>query len=176
MEENVDRPKFCKIRYAKNDAPGKTKAVKILAQNKLFKSGIYEILDPFENKQCGDVKIKFTNDNSIITYEIENAGLDSDRFEKNFKGEFPTVNVPIKDFESIPDGFFMAVDGNESQFVDIPKRFYLIDVEYILEAKIAANVNKNSSGKKENFYKVPSHLVKRYQGNEKKGKYIRVYP
>jgi len=86
MEENVNRPKFCKTRYAKNDSPGKTKAVKILAQNKRFKSGIYKILDPFENKQCGDVKIKFTNDNSIITYEIENAGLDSDRFEKNFKG------------------------------------------------------------------------------------------
>ena len=70
MEENVNRPKFCKTRYAKNDAPGKTKAVKILAQNKRFKSGIYKILDPFENKQCGDVKIKFTKENSIIIKHV----------------------------------------------------------------------------------------------------------
>ena len=82
----------------------------------------------------------------------------------------------MKDFESIPDGYFMAVDGGESEYIDLPKRFYLIQVEYILEAKIAANLNKKSGGKKENFYKVPSHLVERYQWNEKKGKYLRVYP
>ena len=174
MEEAVNRPKFCKTRYAKNDSPGKTKAVKILAQNKLFTSGVYEILDPFEDKKCGDVKIKFTHDNSIIVYEIENSGYD--RFDINFKGGYPTVNVPMKDFKSIPDGYFMVVDGGESEYVDIPKRFYVIEVKYILEAIISANVNKESDGKKENFHKVPSHLVERYQWNDKKGKYIRVYP
>lgn len=176
MEEFVNRPKFCKTRYAKNDSPGKTKAVKILAQNKLFTSGVYEILDPFEDKQCGDVKIKFTHDNSIIAYEIENAGLETNRFEQNFNFKFSTVNVPMKNLESIPDGFFMAVDGKESEFVDIPKRFYVVEVEHVLRSPISANVNINSDGKLENFYKVPSHLVKRYQWNDKKGKYIRVHP
>lgn len=174
MEENVNRPKFCKTRYAKNDAQGKAKAVKILSQNKLYKSGGYEILDPFEDKLCGDVKIKFNKDNSILEYEIENSGYD--RFDKNFKGGYSTVNVPMKDFESIPDGYFMAVDGGESEYVDIPKRFYLVKVEYVLKSPIAANVNINSNGNKENFFKVPSHLVERYQRNEKKGKYLRVYP
>jgi len=176
VEENVNRPKFCKTRYAKNDAPGKTKAVKILSQNNLYKSGGYEILDSYEDKLCGDVKIKFNHDDSIIAYEIENAGLETDRFDQNFKFKWPTVNVPMKNLKSIPDGFFMAVDGKESQFVDIPKRFYIVEVKYVLDSPIAANVNINSDGKKENFYKVPSHLVKRYEWNEKKGKYIRVYP
>ena len=70
----------------------------------------------------------------------------------------------------------MVLDGGESEYVDIPKRFYVIQVKYILEAIISANVNKESDGKKENFHKVPSHLVERYQWNDKKGKYIRVYP
>ena len=34
------------------------------------------------------------------------------------------------DFESIPDGYFMVVDGGESEYVDIPKRFYVIQVKY----------------------------------------------
>ena len=174
METLAGRHAFDLDLYRKNDPAGKAKAVNILAHNKLFKSGVYKIFNPIENKQCGDVIIQFAQDNSILEYEIENAGYD--RFEKNFNGEYPKVNVPMKDFESIPDGYFMAVDGGESEYIDVPKRFYLIKVKYILEAKIAANVNKKSDGKKENFYKVPSHLVERYQWNEKKGKYIRVYP
>lgn len=170
METLNGRHDFDPDLYKENDPAGKAKAIKILAHT----SGSYKIFDPIEDKQCGDVKIQFTNDNSIAVYEIENAGYE--RFEINFNGGYPTVNVPMKDFESIPDGFFMAVDGGESELVDIPKRFYLIEVKYILEAKIAANVNKKSNGKKENFYKVPSHLVIRYLWNEKKGKYIRVYP
>jgi hypothetical protein len=82
----------------------------------------------------------------------------------------------MKNLASIPDGYFMAVDGKESEFVDIPKRFYVVEVKYVLKSPTFANVNIYSDGKLEYFYKVPSHLVKRYQWNEKKGKYIRVYP
>jgi hypothetical protein len=176
VETLAGRHDFDPELYRKNDAPGKAKAVKILAQNNLFKSGGYKILDPFEDKLCGDIKIKFAHDNSILAYEIENAGLETDRFEKNFNFKFSTVNVPMKNLASIPDGYFMAVDGKESEFVDIPKRFYVVEVKYVLKSPTFANVNIYSDGKLEYFYKVPSHLVKRYQWNEKKGKYIRVYP
>ena len=169
METLAGRHAFDKNLYEKNDPAGKAKAIKILSQTKSFMSGASMIFDPIEDKQCGDVKIKFVNDNSILVYEVENSGYD--RFDINFKGGYPTVNVPMKDFKSIPDGYFMAVDGGESEFVDIPKRFYLIEIKYILEANIAANVNKESDGKKENFYKVPSHLAKRYQWNEEKRTY-----
>jgi hypothetical protein len=175
MDFLFGRKEFSQDDYDENDSPGKVKAVKILSHTKSFLSGDYRILKPKEDKQCGDVKIKFAVDNSIVAYEIENAGLNSDRFEKNFRGEYPTVNVPMKNLVSIPNGFFMAVDANESEFTDIPKRFYIVKVKYVLASPIAANVNKKSNGKLENFYKVPSHLVKRYQWNEKKGKYIRVY-
>ena len=65
----------------------------------------------------------------------------------------------------------MAVDGGESEYVDIPKRFYMIKVSDILESIVKSNVNKFSDGKKEKFYKVPSRLVLRYQWSEKYGQY-----
>jgi hypothetical protein len=174
MEELTGRKEFSEEDYQENDPVGKAKAMKILAHAKLFTPDIYRILSPIEDMQCGDVKIKFSEDDSITAYEIENAGYD--RFEINFKGGYPTVNVPMKNLRSIPDGYFMAVDGGESEHIDIPKRFYIVEVKYVLASPVAANVNRKSNGKKEKFYKVPSHLVKRYQWNEKKGKYIRVYP
>ena len=176
METLAGRHDFDPELYRKNDAPGKAKAIKILAQSKLYKAGGYNILNPFEDKQCGDVKIQYTHDNSILAYEIENAGLDTDRFERNFKFEFSTVNVPMKNLALIPNGFFMAVDGKESEFVDIPKRLYLVKVKYVTKSPTSANVNIFSNGKLENFYKVPSYLVKRYKWDEEKGIYIRVYP
>lgn len=176
MEILAGRHAFDPELYKKNDAPGKAKAVKILAQSKLYKTGGYEILSPFEDKLCGDVKIKYTQDNSILAYEIENAGLETDRFEKNFNFKFSTVNVPMKNLASIPNGYFMAVDGKESEFVEIPKRFYIVKAKNVLKSPVAANLNIYSDGKLENFYKVPSYLVKRYMWDAEKGKYIRVYP
>ena len=82
----------------------------------------------------------------------------------------------MKNLALIPNGFFMAVDGKESEFVDIPKRFYLVKVKYVTKSPTSANVNIFSNGKLENFYKVPSYLVKRYKWDEEKGIYIRVYP
>ena len=174
MEELPGRKEFSEEDYQENDPVGKAKAMKILAHAKLFFPDKYRILSPIEDMQCGDVKIKFSKDDSITAYEIENAGYD--RFEINFNGGYPTVNVPMKNLKSIPDGYFMAVDGGESEHIDIPKRFYIVEVEYVLASPVAANVNRKSNGKLEKFYKVPSHLVKRYQWNDKKGKYIRVYP
>ena len=174
METLFARKEFDETDYEENDPVGKAKAIKILSTTKLFHSGAYRILSPIEDKKCGDVKIQFCHDESILEYEIENAGYD--RFDMNFHGKYSTVNVPMKKLHTIPNGYFMAVDGGESEFIDIPKRFYLIQVEDILQANIAANVNKKSNGKKEKFYKVPSHLVERYKWNENKGKYIRVYP
>lgn len=174
MEELFARKEFDEADYQENDPAGKAKAIKILSTTKRFQSGFYKILNPIEDKKCGDVKIQFLHDDSILAYEIENAGYD--RFDMNFQGKYSTVNVPMKKLHTIPDGYFMAVDGGESEYVDIPKRFYLIKVEHILQADIAANVNRKSNGKKEKFYKVPSHLVERYKWNENKGKYIRVYP
>ncbi len=168
------RKTFDPILYKQKDYQGKVLAIKVLSHTKLFNSGAYQILDPFEDKKCGDIKIKFNSDNSIQNYEVECAGYD--RFDINFKGGYSTVNVPMKTFESIPDGYFMAVDDSETINTKIPKRFYLIKVKDILQSPKQSNVNKYSNGKKEYFYKVPSHLVQRFQWNEKKGKYIRVYP
>lgn len=160
--------------YKEKDYQGKVLATKILSHTKLYNSGVYKILDPFEDKQCGDIKIRYAEDDQIVSYEIECAGYD--RFDKNFKGAYSLVNVPMKKFNLIPDGYFMAVDDSETIDTETPKRFYLIEVKYILEAKKEANVNKFSNGKKEYFYKVPSHLVKRFMWNEEKGKYQRVNP
>ena len=173
METLFARKEFSEEDYQENDPVGKAKAIKILSHTKSFLSGVYKILQPKEDKKCGDVKIQFIDD-SITIYEIENAGFD--RFDINFKGGYPTVNVPMKNLKSIPDGYFMAVDGGESEYIDIPQRFYIVEVKYVLDSPIAANVNRKSNGKKEKFYKVPSRLVKRYMWNKTKGKYVRVYP
>lgn len=174
MDILFGRKDFDEEDYQQNDPVGKAKAIKILSHTKLFESGVYRILNPFEDKKCGDVKIQYTHDDSIIEYEIENAGFD--RFEINFNSGYSEVNVPMKKFHLIPNGYFMAVDGGESIDTEIPQRFYLIKVKYILEAITAANVNKKSNGKKEKFYKVPTHLVKRYIWNDQKGKYDEFKP
>lgn len=174
METLFGRKRFDEKDYQQNDPVGKAKALKILSHTKLYKSGAYKILNPYEDKKCGDVKIQYTHDNSIIEYEIENAGFD--RFDINFNSGYSHVNVPMKKFHLIPNGFFMAVDGGESIDIEIPERFYLIEVRHILEAITAANVNKKSDGKKEKFYKIPTHLVKRYIWNDEKGKYNEFKP
>ena len=164
MEISHKRKEFDPILYNQKDYQGKVLATKILSQSKLYKNGTCIILDPFEDKQCGDIKIKYV-DNFIVNYEIECSGYI--RFEKNFNNEYSLVNVPMKNFKAIPDGFFMAVDDSESIEKEIPERFYLIEVKDILNAEKTSNVNKFSNGKLEYFYKVPSHLVKRYMWNEK---------
>ena len=171
MEISHKRKDFDPVLYNEKDYKGKVLATKILSQSKLFKNGTCLILDPFEDKQCGDIKIKYF-DNSTLNYEIECSG--NIRFEKNFNCEYATVNVPMKNFKAIPDGFFIVVDESESIEKEIPERFYLIEVKNILSSEKAANVNKFSKGKLEYFYKVPSHLVERYCWNEKAGKYKRV--
>lgn len=171
---DLKRKTFDPVLYKQKDYQGKVLAIKILSQTKLFKSGSYQILDPFEDMKCGDIKIQFVADNSFQNYEVECAGFN--RFDINFKGGYSTVNVPMKKFESMPDGYFMAVDDSETIDTEIPKRFYLIKVKDILQSPKQSNVNKYSDGKKEYFYKVPSHLVQRFQWDEQKGKYIRVYP
>jgi hypothetical protein len=174
VEFDFSRKDFDYNLYKSKDYHGKVLTMKILAHSKLFISGKFKILDPFENRKCGDIKIQYTLDNSILDYEVECAGFD--RFDKNFKGLYSTVNVPMKKLESIPNGYFIAVDDSEPIETEIPKRFYIIKVEDILNSEKKSNVNKFSNGKQEYFFKVPSVLVERYEWNAKKGKYIRVYP
>lgn len=174
MEELAGRHDFDRDLYEKSDGPGKALAIKILSQTKYFKSGVYRILTPKEDKKCGDVKIQFASDNSIRDYEVEYSG--AARFDKNFKGGYDTVNVPDKNFQQIPDGYFMAVDGAESIHTMIPKRFYLIKVKHILQSEQQSNVNKFSDGKKEKFFKVPTRLVERYVWNDVDGKYEQFFP
>ena len=170
MDTSYKRKEFDPELYKQKDYLGKILATKILSQSKLFKNGTFTILDPFEDKKCGDIKIRYS-DNYILNYEIECAG--HARFEKNFNCEYSLVNVPMKNFEAIPNGYFMVVDDSES-IDEIPKRFYLIEVKDILSSEKASNVNKFSNGKLEYFYKVPSHLVKRFKWDEKTGRYKRV--
>lgn len=171
MEILHKRKEFDPALYNEKDYKGKVLASKILSQSKLFKNGAYIILDPFEDKQCGDIKIKYA-DSSILNYEIECSG--NVRFEKNFNSEYSHVNVPMKNFVAIPDGFFLVVDDSETIDKEIPERFYLIEVKDILNSEKACNINKFSNGKLEYFYKVPSYLVKRFKWDERTGRYKRV--
>jgi len=171
IEELAGRKSFDRNLYAKNDEKGKQLAIRILANSNLLKSGDYYIVKPKEDKKCGDIKVKSRDDDSIINFEIEASG--HERFMLNFKGKYNEVNVPMKNFSAIPDGYFISVDSGES-LDKIPERFYMIKVADIVKSATKSNVNKFSDGKKENFYKVPSYLVQRYQWSNKSGKYVRV--
>ena len=168
IEELSGRKNFNSNLYLQNDELGKRLAIKILANSLLVKSGDYGILKPKEDKKCGDVKLKSRLDGTIINFEIEASG--HDRFLLNFRGKYSEVNVPMKNFSAIPDGFFISVDSEDLSDL-IPKRFYMIKVSDILNSNTKSNVNKFSDGKKEKFYKVPSQLVMRYEWSEKYGKY-----
>ena len=168
MEELSGRHKFDRALYDANDSHGKQLAIRILANSLLLKSGHYGILKPKEDKKCGDIKLKSRLNGTILDFEIESSG--HERFLANFNGHYSEVNVPMKKFDEIPDGYFMSVDSGDS-LESIPKRFYMIKVSDILESIVKSNVNKFSDGKKEKFYKVPSRLVLRYQWSEKHGQY-----
>ena len=167
------RKKFDHNLYNENDRKGKAFAVKALSLTKQFADGKFNILDIAEDKKCGDVKIELEN-GKIISFEIECSG--ADRFNKNFLGQYPEVNVPDKFFDQIPGGKFIAFDSSEDENTEVPRRFYTIDVEDILHCERRASVNKYSDGKQEFFYKIPSDLVKRFEWNEEKQKYERYYP
>lgn len=168
MEHLVGRKKFDQNLYIKNDDLGKQLAIRILANSILVKSGEYGILKPKEDRKCGDIRLKSRIDGTIVNFEIEASG--HERFLLNFQGKYSEVNVPMKNFSLIPDGYFMSVDSGDS-INSVPKRFYMIKVSDILKSNKKSNVNKFSDGKKENFYKIPSSLVTRYEWSEKYGKY-----
>lgn len=168
IEELVGRKSFDPKLYAEKDNKGKQLAIMILANSLLVKSGDYGILKPKEDRKCGDIRLKSRLDGTIINFEIEASGYG--RFLLNFDGKYSEVNVPMKNFDAIPDGYFMCVNSGDSlDFV--PKRFYMIKVSDIFKSNTKSNVNKYSDGKKEKFYKVPSHLVLRYEWSEKYGTY-----
>lgn len=162
IEELAGRKYFDPKLYAEKDSKGKQLAIRILANSLLVKSGKYGILKPKEDRKCGDIRLKSRLDGSIINFEVEASG--HDRFLLNFNGKYSEVNVPMKKFDLIPNGYFLCVDSEDS-LSSLPKRFYMIKVSDILDSVTKSNVNKYSEGKKEKFYKVPSKLVKRYEMN-----------
>ena len=169
MEVLAGRKKFDKDLHKENDPKGKQIAIRILANSLLCRKFHYRILTPKEDFQCGDVKLKSKLDDSVINFEIECSG--DERFDKNFDGYYSTVNVPLKDFKSIPDDFFISVDPKDADHPGSPMRFYMIKVSDIVTSPKKCNVNKHSDGKLEYFYKVPSKLVNRYEWSQKYGQY-----
>jgi large subunit ribosomal protein L32 len=57
METLFARKEFDETDYEENDPVGKAKAIKILSTTKHFQSGVYKILNPIEDKKCGEYRL-----------------------------------------------------------------------------------------------------------------------
>jgi hypothetical protein len=165
------RTAFDKTRYEKFDTLGKKLGLYYLM---LVTSKIKhkEILPLFEDKKCGDIKLLDTLTGKITYFEVEVRNKRD--FDNNFKGVYRTVDIPLKKFDQIQYGYYIAFDEAEEHNNGIPKRIYGIDVSIIKKYEPQYKSTKFDPGKKELFYMIPKHLVKRYKFDEEKGKYIYV--
>lgn len=165
------RTKFDRTRYEKNDTLGK----KLGLQYLIFMVSKYpnkKILPIFEDKKCGDIKIHDADTNKITHYEVEVRNARD--FQKNFEGAYPTVDIPLKKFDQIDHGYYVALDETEEHNNGIPKRMYGVHVSIIKKFIPRYKQTIFDPDSLELFYRIPKKLVKRYEFDEKKGKYIHV--
>lgn len=164
------RTSFDKQRYEKNDSLGKRLGYNYLSfvTEKLPNK---QILPISEDKKCGDIKLLDTKTGQITYYEIEVRN--SKDFDKNFLGIYSTVDIPLKKFEQINQGYYIAFDESEELNFDLPNRMYGIDISLIKQHKPGYKETKFNPGKKELFYKIPKNLVQKYQYNKEEKKYVK---
>lgn len=165
------RTKFDQTRYEKNDTLGKKLGLKYL-MFMVKKHSNKKILPIFEDKKCGDIKLFDSDTNEITHFEIEVRNARD--FQKNFEGAYSTVDIPLKKFDQIERGYYIAFDESEEYNDGIPRRMYGVSVSIIKQFKPKYKRTKFDPNNVELFYMIPKNLIKRYEFNEKKGKYIHV--
>lgn len=163
------RTSFDKNRYERNDSIGKKLGVSFL-NFMIDKKQHKKILPIVENKKCGDIKLLDTITGNITYYEIEVRSKKD--FDNNFFGYYNTVDIPLKKFEQIENGYYLAFDESEEFNDSLPKRLYGLDISIIKNHSPKYKETKFNPGKKELFYQIPKNLIKRYKLDNLKGKYI----